>query len=131
MKEQVKNLCLKALLIGIRGIIVFPLIVALIYEAFVTQNPEAEMSHIQYVAIITTLCWILVLWTVVKFKLKHYLFSALVITAFLQMYFFNIHIKRAHYLDNCLDKGYVWDYDQHICRTDCLTWNTIQKCVPL
>lgn len=37
MKEQVKNLYLKALLIGIKGIIVLPLIVFLIYEAFITQ----------------------------------------------------------------------------------------------
>ena len=50
MKEQVKNLYLKALLIGIKGIIVLPLIVFLIYEAFITQNQEAEMSHVQYVA---------------------------------------------------------------------------------
>ena len=42
MKEQVKNLYLKALLIGIKGIIVLPLIVFLIYEAFITQNQEAE-----------------------------------------------------------------------------------------
>lgn len=87
MKEQVKNLYLKALLIGIKGIIVLPLIVFLIYEAFITQNQEAEMSHVQYVAVITTLCWILVLWTFVDYKLKHYLFSVLVITVFLQMYF--------------------------------------------
>ena len=94
MKEQVKNLYLKALLIGIKGIIVLPLIVFLIYEAFITQNQEAEMSHVQYVAVITTLCWILVLWTFVDYKLKHYLFSVLVITVFLQMYFFNTHIRR-------------------------------------
>ena len=108
MKEQVKNLYLKALLIGIKGIIVLPLIVFLIYEA---------------------LCWILVLWTFVDYKLKHYLFSVLVITVFLQMYFFNTHIRRAHRLDSCIDKGDVWDYDQHVCRTDCLTWNAVQKCV--
>ena len=119
MKEQVKNLYLKALLIGIKGIIVLPLIVFLIYEAFITQNQEAE----------TTLCWILVLWTFVDYKLKHYLFSVLVITVFLQMYFFNTHIRRAHRLDSCIDKGDVWDYDQHVCRTDCLTWNAVQKCV--
>ena len=121
MKEQVKNLYLKALLIGIKGIIVLPLIVFLIYEAFITQNQEAEMSHVQY--------WILVLWTFVDYKLKHYLFSVLVITVFLQMYFFNTHIRRAHRLDSCIDKGDVWDYDQHVCRTDCLTWNAVQKCV--
>ena len=111
MKEQVKNLYLKALLIGIKGIIVLPLIIFLIYEAFIT------------------LCWILVLWTFVDYKLKHYLFSVLVITVFLQMYFFNIHIRKAHRLDSCTDKGYVWDYDRHVCRTDCLTWNAVQKCV--
>ena len=129
MKEQVKNLYLKALLIGIKGIIVLPLIVFLIYEAFITQNQEAEMSYVQYVAVITTLCWILVLWTFVDYKLKHYLFSVLVITVFLQMYFFNTHIRRAPRLDSCIDKGDVWDYDQHVCRTDCLTWNAVQKCV--
>ena len=129
MKEQVKTLYLKALLIGIKGIIVLPLIIFLIYEAFITQNQEAEMSHVQYVAVITTLCWILVLWTFVDYKLKHYLFSVLVITVFLQMYFFNIHIRKAHRLDSCTDKGYVWDYDRHVCRTDCLTWNAVQKCV--
>ena len=129
MKEQVKNLYLKALLIGIKGIIVLPLIVFLIYEAFITQNQEAEMSYVQYVAVITTLCWILVLWTFVDYKLKHYLFSVLVITVFLQMYFFNTHIRRARRLDSCIDKGDVWDYDQHVCRTDCLTWNAVQKCV--
>ena len=53
MKEQVKNLYLNALLIGIKGIIVLPLIIFLIYEAFITQNQEAEMSHVQYVAVIT------------------------------------------------------------------------------
>ncbi len=130
MKKNIKELLLKALLIGIKGIIALPLVIFLIHEAFTTQNPEAEMSHIQYVAIITTLCWILVLWTIIHYKLKHYLFSLLIIITFLQMYFFNIHIKRAHHLNSCIDKGYVWDYEQHICRTDCLTWNPIQKCVP-
>ena len=74
MKEQVKNLYLKALLIGIKGIIVLPLIIFLIYEAFITQNQEAEMSHVQYVAVITTLCWILVLWTFVDYKLTLFIF---------------------------------------------------------
>lgn len=87
MEKQIKDLFLKALLIGIKGIIVLPLIIFLIHEAFITQNPETEMSHIQYVAIITTLCWTLVLWTIIHYKLKHYLFSVLVIAAFLQMYF--------------------------------------------
>ena len=77
MKEQVKNLYLKALLIGIKGIIVLPLIIFLIYEAFITQNQEAEMSHVQYVAVITTLCWILVLWTFVDYKLKHYFYKCI------------------------------------------------------
>lgn len=131
MEKQIKDLFLKALLIGIKGIIVLPLIIFLIHEAFITQNPETEMSHIQYVAIITTLCWTLVLWTIIHYKLKHYLFSVLVIAAFLQMYFFNIHIKRAHDLDSCIDRGYVWDYEQHVCRADCLIRNTIQKCVLL
>ena len=53
MEKQIKDLFLKALLIGIKGIIVLPLIIFLIHEAFITQNPETEMSHIQYVAIIT------------------------------------------------------------------------------
>ena len=51
MKEQVKNLYLKALLIGIKGIIVLPLIIFLIYEAFITQNQEAEMSHLSLIHI--------------------------------------------------------------------------------
>ena len=54
MEKQIKDLFLKALLIGIKGIIVLPLIIFLIHEAFITQNPETEMSHIQYVAIRTT-----------------------------------------------------------------------------
>lgn len=131
MKERTNNLFLKTLLIVIKGIIVLPLIIFLILEAYTTQNQEAQMAHIQYVAIITTLCWILVLWLFISYKVKHYIFLAFILTAFFQMFFFNIHIKRAHQLDICIDRGYVWDYEQHICRKDCQTWNAIQKCVPL
>lgn len=131
MKKRVKNLLLKALLIGFKGIVVFPLIIFLILEAYTTQNQEAQIAHIQYVAIITTVCWILVLWLFTNYKVKHFIFLAFFLTAFFQMFFFNIHIKRAHLLDSCIDRGYVWDYEQHICRTDCQTWNKIQKCIPL
>ncbi len=33
--------------------------------------------------------------------------------------------------ETCLDFGNVWDYKEHRCRTDCLTWNAEQGCVPL
>ncbi len=131
MKKRFKDLFLKALLSGIKGILVVPIIIFLIYEAFITQNEEAYMAYVQYVAIITTLCWVLILWTITHYKLKHYIFAIFIFIAFLYMFFFDLYIKRAHQLDSCIDKGYVWDYDQHICRTDCQTWNEIQKCVPL
>lgn len=34
-------------------------------------------------------------------------------------------------IDSCLDQGLVWDYDQRICRNDCLTWNKADGCVPI
>jgi len=34
-------------------------------------------------------------------------------------------------IDICLDRGSVWDYEQKICRDDCLTWNKTEGCVPL
>lgn len=34
-------------------------------------------------------------------------------------------------IDSCLDRGYVWDYKQKICRDDCLTWNDKVECVPI
>lgn len=131
MKKRVKDLFLKALLLGVKGLFVAPLIFFFIYEAYITQNEESSMVHIQYVAIITTLCWCLIFWIFLSYKLKHYLFVFLIFIAFLQMFFFDIYIQRAHQMDRCLDKGKVWDFDEHICRDDCFTWNRIQKCVPL
>ncbi len=131
MKIQIKDLFLKALLIGIKAMCIAPVIFFLIYEAYVTQNRESYMTHVQYVAIITTLCWGLILWMFFSYKLKHYVFMFLVFLAFLHMFFFDLYIRRAHQLDACKDRGLVWDYDQHICRDDCLSWNDIQKCIPL
>lgn len=34
-------------------------------------------------------------------------------------------------IDVCLDAGKVWDYEQKICRDDCLTWNDKIGCVPI
>lgn len=34
-------------------------------------------------------------------------------------------------IDSCLDQGLVWDYEQRICRDDCLTWNKREGCVPI
>ena len=32
---------------------------------------------------------------------------------------------------HCADDGGVWDYDQKICRHDCLKWTEREKCIPL
>jgi hypothetical protein len=34
-------------------------------------------------------------------------------------------------IDSCIDAGKVWDYEQRVCRDDCLTWNETEGCVPL
>ena len=34
-------------------------------------------------------------------------------------------------IDYCLDQGLVWDYEQRTCRSDCLTWNKTDGCVPI
>ena len=131
MKKQTKELFLKAMHIIIKGILITPIVLFLIYEAYITENEEASMAHIPYVAIITTLCWGLIFWVFNRYKQKHYIFVMLIFLAFLQMFLFNANIKRAHQLDSCLDNGLIWDYDQHICRNDCLSWNKVQKCIPL
>ena len=131
MKTLSKNILLKAFFIALKGMLVARFIIFLFFEAHITQNREIAADHIQYVAIITTLCWSLFFWIFIPYKLKHYLFMLLALAAFLQMFFFNLYIKRAHLLDSCLDHGLVWDYDQHLCRNDCLSWNDIQKCIPL
>lgn len=131
MKKQLKDLYLKSFVVMIKAIVIFPVIVFLIYEALITENEEALYTHTIYVAIITTLCWVLIFWAFTIYKMKQYVFSSLVLAAFLYMFFCNTDIQRAHWLDTCLDRGNVWDYDGHICREDCLTWNEIQKCIPL
>ena len=71
MEKQIKDLFLKALLIGIKGIIVLPLIIFLIHEAFITQNPETEMSQIHYVPNITPLCCTMDLCSINDYKITH------------------------------------------------------------
>ena len=34
-------------------------------------------------------------------------------------------------IDSCLDFGNVWDYEQNICREDCLRWTKEEGCVSL
>lgn len=42
------------------------------------------------------------------------------------------YIRRCSQIDTCLDMGQgVWDYDQNICRSDCLKWTKEKGCVPL
>ena len=42
------------------------------------------------------------------------------------------YIRRCSQIDTCLDMGQgVWDYDQNICRSDCLKWTKETGCIPL
>lgn len=47
--------------------------------------------------------------------------------------FIMINIIDPHWLsiDSCLDDGKVWDYEQNICRDDCLTWQEEFGCIKL
>ena len=33
--------------------------------------------------------------------------------------------------NSCLDLGNVWDYDNNICRDDCLAWNHLNGCIKI
>lgn len=44
-----------------------------------------------------------------------------------------LHIKNPNWfaIDSCLDSGDVWDYEQNICRNDCLKWSKDFGCIKL
>ncbi len=85
MKTLSKNILLKSFFIALKGMLVAPIIIFLIYEAHITQNREIAADHIQYVAIITTLCWSLFL-DFYSIQIKTLSFYALSSCRFLQMF---------------------------------------------
>ena len=108
MKKQTKELFLKAMHIIVKGILITPIVLFLIYEAYITENEEASMAHIPYVAIITTLCWGLIFWVFNRYKQKHYIFVMLIFLAFLQMFLFNANIFKCFYLMRISSEHINW-----------------------
>lgn len=100
----------------IKGMSVLFLLTTLILEAFLTAPFLPYDVNMVYIAIITTLCWLLLEWFFLHFSKWQYVFLAATIVACFYLYYFDTRVGLAHQQERCMDLGQIWDKEQNICQ---------------
>ena len=96
---------------------------------FVIVLPNIDFGVLLYILVMLVCLASLIGGIFFNNKKRYYIMFACAMFIYILMYNFLMPIIDSHGSDRCLDNGGVWDFEQHICRTDCWMWDDKLGCL--
>ena len=124
-----KKINIKYILVFLIKVVLFTIMLCWFTYDFVIVLPNMDLGVFLYI-LVMLVCLVSFIGVIFfKNKKRYYLMFACVMLIYILMYNFLISIVDAHGSDRCLDNDGVWDFEQHICRTDCWMWDDKLGCL--